>query len=176
MPTNIEIKARVENFAALLPVVAAMADSEPDHIDQDDTFFTCPNGRLKLRVLREGHGVLIFYRRADKLGPTPSFYIHSETSDPDGLRSVLALAYGDAGRVRKHRLVFHIGQAQVHLDQVDGLGEFLELEVAVGDTFTPDTAAAEAHRLIAAFGIEDESLVKGAYVDLLETAHTSPIR
>ncbi len=69
-------------------------------------------------------------------------------------------------------MVFQIGQTQVHLDRVDGLGEFLELEVAVGNTFTPDTAAAEAHRLVAVFGIADEALVKGAYVDLLENAHT----
>ena len=176
MPTNIEIKALVENFTSLLPVVAAMADSAPDHIDQDDTFFTCPNGRLKLRALGDGHGVLIFYRRADDLGPKSSFYVHSETSDPDGLRSVLALAYGAAGRVRKHRVVFQVGPAQVHLDRVDGLGEFLELEVAVGDIFTADTAEAEAHRLVAAFGIADEALVKGAYLDLLDAARASQVR
>lgn len=168
MRTNIEIKARVDDLQALLPRVAALADSGPTRVDQDDTFFACPNGRLKLRVLMDGSGVLIFYRREDARGPKPSFYVHSETSDPDGLRSVLATSFGEGGRVRKQRLVFHVGQARIHLDTVEGLGEFLELEIAVGDILTPEAAETEAHRLICALGIEDGALVKGAYLDLLE--------
>lgn len=170
MPTNIEIKVRVDSIEKLLPVVASMADREPEHVLQDDTFFSCPNGRLKLRGMGKSHGVLIYYRRADESGPKPSFYSHSETSDPDGLRVVLTDAYGQSGRVRKQRIVFHIGQARVHLDRVDGLGEFLELEVAVGETLAFDAAISEAHRLAAALGIEDAMLIKGAYVDLLEAA------
>ncbi|ALV47905.1 adenylate cyclase (plasmid) [Arthrobacter alpinus] len=168
MPTNIEIKARVASLATLLPLVASMADAGPEYVDQDDTFFVCPNGRLKLRVLDDVHGVLIFYRRADQHGPKSSFYIHSETADPDGLRSVLTLAHGETGRVRKHRIVFQIGHARVHLDRVEGLGEFLELEVSVGDKMEPEAAISEAHRLVAALGIDDGALVKGAYLDLLE--------
>lgn len=168
MPTNIEIKARVASLEELQPIVASLAEAGPEHVIQDDTFFSCPNGRLKLRVRGDGHGVLIYYRRADELGPKPSFFVHSETSDPDGLRAVLALAYGEAGRVHKDRMVFQVGQARVHLDRVEGLGEFLELEVAVGDTLDPDAAVSEAHRLLASFGIEEGALLKGAYLDLLE--------
>jgi len=176
MPTNIEIKARVDSLEKLLPVVASLANAGPEHVVQDDTFFSCPNGRLKLRVLRDGNGVLIYYRRADELGPKPSYYVHSETSDPDGLRAVLTDAYGEVGRVRKHRTVFRIGQTRVHLDLVDGLGEFLELEVTVGDTLEPDAAVSEAQRLVAAFGIEDGALVKGAYLDLLDAASATQVR
>lgn len=167
MPTNIEIKARVGSLEKLRPLVASLADAEPEHVVQDDTFFSCPNGRLKLRVLRDGHGVLIYYRRADEPGPKPSFYVHSETSDPEGLRAVLTEAHGEVGRVRKHRTVFQIGQTRVHLDRVAGLGEFLELEVTVGDMLEPDAAVSEAHTLLAALGIENSALVSGAYVDLL---------
>lgn len=170
MPTNVEIKARVDSLQTMLPVVAALADAGPEHVAQDDTFFTCPGGRLKLRAFSDDRGVLIYYRRADELGPKTSFYVHSETSDPDGLRSVLALAYGESGRVRKSRTVFRIGQARVHLDRVDGLGDFLELEVTVGDGLGPDAAMSEAHRLVAALGIEEGALTSGAYVDLLGPA------
>lgn len=170
MPTNIEIKARIDSIERLLPVVASIADEGQEHVLQDDSFFSCPNGRLKLRGLSNNHGVLIFYRRADEPGPKPSFYVHSEPSDPDGLRAVLTDAYGQVGRVRKHRIVFHIGQTRVHLDRVEGLGEFLELEVAVGDGLEPDAAISEAHRLVAALGIEDAALIEGAYVDLLAAA------
>jgi adenylate cyclase len=167
MPTNIEIKARVDSLDKLLPAVAALADIGPEHVVQDDTFFSCANGRLKLRVLSESHGILIHYRRADQPGPKPSYYTHSETSDPDGLRAVLTDAHGEVGRVRKHRTVFRIGQTRVHLDRVDGLGEFLELEVTVDDTMDPAAAVSEAHRLVAALGIEESALVNGAYLDLL---------
>jgi predicted adenylyl cyclase CyaB len=176
MPKNIEIKARVDSLQKLLPMVASLANAGPEHVVQDDTFFSCPNGRLKLRVLPDGHGVLIYYRRADELGPKPSFYVHSETSDPDGLRSVLTEAYGQVGRVRKHRTVFHIGQTRVHLDFVDELGEFLELEVTLGDTLKRDVAVSEAHRLLAVFGIEDDALEKGAYLDLLNAAGATQVR
>ena len=175
MPTNIEIKARVDSLAKLLPAVAALADAEPAHVVQDDTFFSCPNGRLKLRVFGEGHGVLIFYRRADEPGPKPSFYVHSETADPDGLRAVLTDANGEVGRVRKHRTVFRIGKTRVHLDRVDGLGEFLEVEVSIDDTLEYDAAVSEANRLLAVLGIEDSALVQGAYVDILATATFTPL-
>ncbi|MEZ2390644.1 class IV adenylate cyclase [bacterium RCC_150] len=176
MPTNIEIKARIDSIEKLLPVVASMADEGPEHVLQDDTFFSCPNGRLKLRGLSRNHGVLIYYRRADRPGPKPSFYVHSETSDPDGLRAVLADAYGEVGRVRKHRTVFRIGQTRVHLDRVDGLGKFLELEVTVDDTLESEAAISEAHRLVAALGIEESALVKGAYVDLLTAGSVTHAR
>jgi adenylate cyclase len=81
MPTNIEIKARIDSIERLLPVVASMANKGPEHVLQDDTFFSCPNGRLKLRTLSNSHGVLIYYQRADEPCPKPSFYVHSETSD-----------------------------------------------------------------------------------------------
>ncbi|ALO65441.1 adenylate cyclase [Arthrobacter alpinus] len=175
MPTNIEIKARVDSLDRLTSIVAALAEKAPDHVVQDDTFFDCPNGRLKLRAFPDGHGVLIFYRRDNELGPKPSFYVHCETSDPDGLRSVLALAYGKVGRVHKRRMVYHVGHTRVHLDRVDGLGDFVELEVPVDDALPADAAVSEAHRLIAKFGIAGGALVKGAYVDLLNAVNATPV-
>lgn len=168
MSTNIEIKARVGSLDELHPRVASLSDAAPEYLTQDDTFFTCPNGRLKLRVLDDGHGVLIFYRRSDELGPKPSFYVHSATADPDGLRQVLSLAYGESGRVRKQRTVFRAGHTAIHLDRVEGLGEFLELEVTVGDVLDAEAAIAEAGRLMSVLGIDEAALVKGAYLDLLQ--------
>ncbi|MCO1337765.1 adenylate cyclase [Kocuria polaris] len=166
MPTNIEIKARAGDPEGLRAAVAAMADAGPDVVEQDDTFFACPNGRLKLRVLGSARGVLIFYRRVDVPGPTSSYYVCSETSDPDGVRAVLAAANDEIGRVRKRRTVYRIGHTRVHLDAVEGLGDFVELEVPVDDAATPEGAYAEAHRLLGVLGIDAGSLVEGAYVDL----------
>ena len=101
---NIEIKARIESVSAVAEKANAIATEAPCTIFQDDTFFNCDNGRLKLRVFDNGSGQLIFYRRADQEGPKESFYVLSETSSPDSLREALSLAYGVTGRVRKKRL------------------------------------------------------------------------
>src|SRR5476649_1681510 len=109
MARNIEIKARVADLEALGARAAAIADSGPTFIAQDDTFFRCDNGRLKLRAFDDGRGELIFYRRADAGGPKESFYILSPTASPDTLREALTLAHGQAGRVRKLRALYLVG-------------------------------------------------------------------
>ena len=164
---NIEIKARVADLAAVEARAGAIADSGPEDIAQDDTFFDCPRGRLKLRELAPGQGQLIHYHRPDQGGPKLSDYVIAPTSDPAALREALTRAYGVAGRVRKHRRLYLAGRTRIHLDRVEGLGDFMELEVVLraGD----DTAGgeAEARRIMQALGVAEADLVEGAYVDLM---------
>lgn len=167
MARNIEIKARVASLAAVESLAAALSGKEPVAIAQNDTFFACPDGRLKLRAFSDGTGELIFYRRADDTGPKESFYVISPTSSPDTLRDALGLAYGVIGRVRKQRLLFMAGRTRIHLDRVEGLGEFLELEVVLRDGESAEAGMAEARELLASLRIAPEQLVSGAYLDLL---------
>ncbi|WP_202730184.1 class IV adenylate cyclase [Achromobacter xylosoxidans] len=167
MARNIEVKARVASLAAVESLAAALSGKEPVAIAQDDTFFACPDGRLKLRAFSDGTGELIFYRRADDTGPKESFYVISPTSSPDTLRDALGLAYGVIGRVRKQRLLFMAGRTRIHLDRVEGLGEFLELEVVLRDGESAEAGMAEARELLASLRITPEQLVSGAYLDLL---------
>lgn len=164
MARNIEIKARVASLAAVESLAAALSGKEPVAIAQDDTFFACPDGRLKLRAFSDGTGELIFYRRADDTGPKESFYVISPTSSPDTLRDALGLAYGVIGRVRKQRLLFMAGRTRIHLDRVEGLGEFLELEVVLRDGESAEAGMAEARELLASLRIAPEQLVSGAYL------------
>ncbi len=170
MPRNIEIKARVDDLAAVTRKAATLAPQGPTEIAQDDTFFRCENGRLKLRVFSETEGELIFYRRADRQGPKESFYVRSLTADPAGLRETLALAHGEIGRVVKARTLYLVGRTRIHLDRVLGLGNFLELEVVLEDGEPLEAGVIEAHRLMDALGIAPSQLVGGAYVDLLAQA------
>ena len=170
MARNIEIKARVADLAALTARAAAIADSGPVEIPQDDTFFDCANGRLKLREFENGHGQLIFYRRPDADGPKLSFYLLSPTESPATLREALTLANGQEGRVVKLRTLFMVGRTRVHLDRVQGLGDFMELEVVLADDECVDDGVREAHTLMARLGLEAECLVEGAYHDLLRAA------
>lgn len=166
MARNVEIKARITSVESLLPLTAALADEGPIEIRQDDTFFRCDHGRLKLRDFLDGTGELIFYRRADQPGPKESFYLRSATSTPEVLRESLTLAYGQAGRVVKNRTLFLVGRTRVHLDQVEGLGHFLELEVVLRENEPSESGVGEAQALMRRLGIEPHQLVEGAYVEL----------
>lgn len=167
MPRNIEIKARIESVEKLKQMTASITSGDPVEILQDDTFFQCDAGRLKLRAFVDGTGVLIFYRRADEKGPKESFYQTAPTNAPDALRDTLSLAYGQAGRVRKHRTVFTLGRTRIHLDSVDGMGDYLELEVVMADDEASEAGEQEAYEVMARLGVQKSQLVETAYVDLL---------
>lgn len=167
MPRNIEIKARIDSVGALLARVAAIADRGPIEISQDDTFFACDQGRLKLRAFSETEGELIFYRRDTRPGPKESFYLRSPTASPGSLRDALTQACGQRGQVRKQRTLFFAGRARIHLDQVEGLGAFLELEVVLDEGEAAAAGVEEAHALMARLGVAPSQLIDGAYVDLL---------
>ena len=166
MPRNIEIKAHIESVESFAPKAAAIATEGPFEIEQDDTFFRCDNGRLKLRVLAGGNGEVIFYRRSDQRAPKESLYLRAPTSAPETLRDALSMAYGVVGRVRKHRTLFLVGRTRVHLDKVEGLGHFLELEVVLGDGEPAEAGVREAHDLMQKLGIHASQLIGNAYVDL----------
>lgn len=167
MARNVEIKAHIESVEILMPRVAAIADQGPIDIFQDDTFFVCHSGRLKLRAFSKEEGELIFYRRANEQGPRESFYLRSPTSAPETLRDSLSLAYGQAGRVKKHRTLFLVGRTRVHLDRVAGLGHFIELEVVLEDGEPTEVGVREAEELMIKLGIESSRLIEHAYIDLL---------
>ena len=166
MARNVEIKARIESIESVFPKAAGIADEGPIEIVQDDTFFLCENGRLKLRAFSENEGELIFYRRSDQIGPKECFYLVSPTNSPGTLRESLSLAYGRSGRVRKKRTLFLAGRTRIHLDRVEGLGEFLELEVVLKDGEQVEAGEAVALDLMEKLGIRRDQLIEGAYVDL----------
>jgi len=168
MPANVEIKARIPSVQALLSLVRSLGDDEhPQLIHQDDTFFAVPNGRLKLRVFGDGSGELIHYRRTDVLGPKLSDYVLTPVPEPETLREALIRACGLLGRVRKERILVLAGPTRIHLDRVDGLGDFLELEVTLAEGQTEAEGTAIAQALMTQLGVTPDHLVSGAYLDLL---------
>lgn len=167
MSRNTEIKARVPDLRPVESRAQAIATGGPEDLFQDDTFFPCPRGRLKLRDFGDGSGQLIHYDRADEAGPKVSEYVISATAAPASLREALARAFGVLGRVVKRRRVYLVDRTRVHLDQVEGLGAFVELEVVLRDDEAPRDGEAVARELMAALGIQAGQLVTGAYLDLL---------
>ena len=168
MPRNVEIKARIHNPAELRARVALLADGPPRVLVQEDTFFQVPQGRLKLRLLSPTNGELIFYQRADQAGPKISTYTLVETDRPHQLKTVLEAAYGIRNSVRKTRQLYLVGRTRIHLDHVESLGHFLELEVVLAESEDPSVGEREAHDLMKKLDISARQLVEGAYLDLLE--------
>ena len=168
MARNVEIKARVRDRSALIARVQKIANGSPVELAQDDTFFVCANGRLKLRVFSQTQGELIFYRRDDSAAPKESQYTVTPTSDPLSLRENLAAALGECGRVRKTRTLFRVGRTRIHSDEVEGLGDFLELEVVLSENEAVAQGIAVARRIMEQLGIDEQDLIDKAYVDLLK--------
>jgi predicted adenylyl cyclase CyaB len=170
MPSNIEVKARARNFAEIKTRAEKLSDTRVEVIPQEDTFFNTPQGRLKLRVLLGEKGQLIYYTRPDQEGPKRSDYHISYTADPANLKRVLELAYGIRGVIRKTRYLYLVGQTRVHLDDVDGLGQFMELEVVMREGQSDAEGQAIAEGLLERLGVEKSDLLEGAYMDLLESS------
>lgn len=167
MPRNVEIKARVDDLEAVRARVTTLTSSSPEHLTQTDTFFLVPNGRLKLRELGDRTAELIFYDRPDQPGPKASTYTRCPVADATLLRSVLTASVGVRGVVEKEREVFLHEQTRIHLDRVEGLGTFLELEVAIGDDEPLSTGEAIARDILRFLDVGDDQLVAAAYIDLL---------
>ncbi|XP_046648013.1 uncharacterized protein LOC124338028 isoform X2 [Daphnia pulicaria] len=142
---NIEIKARINDVKAIVNKVAQLCKTEAEVIDQTDTFFKTENGRLKLREFKNGTGELIYYERPDTDGPKLSNYSKSMVTDPTSLKAVLQMA----------------------LDEVVGLGNFLELEVVLQDSQTPADGITTAQLLLEILGIPASDLLSGSYLDFL---------
>ncbi len=167
MNRNVEIKARVADPAGLAERTRSIADEGPFEIQQTDTFFVCDNGRLKLRVFSPDRCELIFYRRANVEGPKKSQYVIARGNEPATLLEALTLAYGQAGRVVKHRTLYRVGQTRIHLDQVEGLGNFMELEVVLRDGQSNSSGASIASEIMQQLGVQETDLIDKAYVDLI---------
>ncbi len=174
MPRNIEIKARIASVEALLPRARAVAGGEPQAIAQDDTFFRVPQGRLKLREFADGSAELIHYQRADGDAAKASDYVRVAVPEPAALREALARACGLLGRVRKQRLLLIARQGpfstRIHLDRVEGLGDYMELEVMLVDGQSDADGRAVAEALMRELGLHGAERIAGAYMDLLPAA------
>lgn len=167
MPSNIELKARIADSEATARLAASLSGAPPETIVQRDTFFRCSTGRLKLRETESGAGELISYVRTDVAGIKQSHYEIVPVADAAALRAVLRQALGETVVVEKTRRLYVVGQTRVHLDSVQGLGSFLELEVVL----QPGQAAAEGHEiagdLMRRLGVHESDLLATAYADML---------
>jgi homotetrameric cytidine deaminase len=163
---NVELKARDPDPETTLR--AALGHGAADHgmLRQRDTYFAAPGGRLKLRVQDDG-AQLIGYRRADEAQARLSAYHLADVPDPEATAAALDATLGITVEVVKRRRLLLWRDVRIHLDDVDGLGRWVELEAVA----PPDSDLAAEHAKVAelrdVLGIAGERVVAEGYAALL---------
>ncbi len=168
MAANIEFKARLHNVAEQERAAESLAGVAPEILFQRDTFFYSNHGRLKLREISGGEPHLIQYFRDDEAEVRRSDYLIVPVADPTMFVEAMDRAQGIRGVVRKVRKLWIVGQTRIHFDAVDGLGEFVELEVVLDDEQTDAEGKSVAEQIMQALDIRHDDIVECAYIDLIE--------
>jgi len=167
---NVELKAIDRDPARTLERAVALGARDDGVLVQRDTYFGVAHGRLKLREESPGAAHLIAYERSDEAVARESAYRIAAVDSPEELRAALAAAAGVRIVVDKRRRLLLWETVRIHLDEVAGLGAYVELEaVAEPDSDLSREAAQVAH-LREALGIADADVLEGSYADLLAPA------
>ncbi|KAL1506698.1 hypothetical protein ABEB36_006014 [Hypothenemus hampei] len=166
---NVEIKAKIKNLKTLLQFGKILAGREATIIKQHDTFYNAKKGRIKLRRLDAGQAELIFYDRPDVMGPKLCLFekVNVHPEQLSSMEQLLDTTLGSLIEVKKMRHLFIIGQTRLHIDEVENLGDFMELEVCLEPGQTPEDGDYIAKELMDKLGIQEEDLINCAYADLL---------
>lgn len=170
MARNIEIKACISDICSCGEIAEAITGGGPhEEVVQTDTYFNVPAGRLKLREFpyESNPSQLIFYARSDEAEPRRSDYHILEIYEPAALKDVLALALGVKAVVKKERTVYLFRNVRIHLDEVAGLGAFLELEAVLDEDNLEEEAKLSLGELMREFSIAKEDLLGDSYCELI---------
>ena len=166
---NIEFKARDPHPAQTLKRCQEIGAVEVGILPQRDTYFTVPHGRLKLREQEPGPAMLVQYLRADEAGARTSTYVLVEISDPPAVKRALASSLGIACVVEKERRLFLWEETvRIHLDRVEGVGEFVEIEAVAPAESSLEREREQAERLRLLLEIDPSELVASSYADLFQ--------
>jgi predicted adenylyl cyclase CyaB len=166
--TNLEIKARCQDLAAARDVVLRLATSHPGVDEQTDTYFVTRAGRPKLRQSSLSGDQLIPYLRPDQAGPKRADYQILPVPDAAHLKRSLGEMLGVHRVVRKRREIFLVDNVRIHLDEVEGLGTFLELEAVYdGSAASEVEQRRKVAELMRELGVVEADLVEISYEGLL---------
>ncbi len=160
----IELKARLDFLDTTREKIFIMGARKHGTYHQRDTYFNTLKGRLKIRDIKEESiSKLVYYEREDTQKPKTSDIIILEIEDSETLSAILERAFGTRVTVNKRREIYHYEGTQIHLDEVDGLGTFIEFERKI-QNLKEDRRVLE--ELMERLEIKKDSLISGSYSDL----------
>lgn len=164
---NVEIKARCNNHSFIRAYLKTHDAVFKGTDVQTDTYFNVNDGRLKLR---EGNieNNLIYYNRNNQAGPKSSHFHLVKIEDVNGVKEVLESSCGIKMIVRKRREIYYIENVKFHIDEVPGLGAFIEIEAGnILANKTESELLDQCNFYLKEFGIKEEDLVAESYSDML---------
>ena len=164
---NIEVKARLHNLPAARHVAEALPTQRLGIEDQIDTYFRCTTGRLKLRQINGQPAQLVWYTRPSDPRPKASDYHLVPVPQPEMLIAALRAALGIVNVVHKRREIYLWRNVRIHLDDVEGLGQFLEFEAVLSPEIDESVGHEQLESLMARFNVRPEDLLAGSYTDLI---------
>ncbi len=167
MPLNVEIKARCDNPEKIRSILKEHNARFIGIDNQVDTYFSVPQGRLKLRQGNIENN-LIFYNRANTSEPKSSEVILYSSQHPALLKRILSAALGVKVEVKKQREIYFIENVKFHIDIVEGLGSFVEIEAQDADgSHSEQELWEQCNYYMHLFGIESKQLISVSYSDML---------
>lgn len=167
MHINLEIKAFCDNRNEIREILKSKNADFKGMDHQIDTYFNVHYGRLKLREGNiENH--LIHYQRDDQEGPKQSDVLLFKTKPGSALKEILGRSMGILVVVDKKREIYFIDNVKFHLDQVEGLGNFAEIEAIDEDgNLGKEKLLEQCKYYLQLFDIDQEDLVPVSYSDLM---------
>jgi predicted adenylyl cyclase CyaB len=164
---NIELKARLVDYDAASRVASTIATKRLGTQHQVDTYFRCVSGRLKLRQIDGLRSELIAYARPNEDGPKASDYHLVPVANPETLKAALAASLGILTIVEKRREIFLYHNVRIHLDDVAGLGRFLEFEAVLGPSIDEAAGRMQINALMRHFAISPSDLLANSYGEMI---------
>ena len=165
MPRNLEVKAKIRSVREAQETARSINATFEGTLHQVDTYFNVPRGRLKSREINGARAELIFYERDEQSKHRESNYRVFPCAEISLLKEILEKSLGIRATVRKKRELFMYNSTRIHLDEVENLGSFLELESPVEESM--EKAQEVVAFLVREFNLQDTDFVLGSYVDLL---------
>ncbi|MDO8590781.1 MAG: class IV adenylate cyclase [bacterium] len=165
---NVEIKAKCLDHNKVRRVLKSQGADFRGTDHQVDTYFKVNSGRLKLR---EGNieNFLIYYDRENKEGPKESKIILFKNNPDSTLKDILINANGILTVVDKKREIYFIKNVKFHIDIVESLGSFIEIEAIDKDgSLGKDKLYVQCQEYMKLLGISESDLISGSYSDLLK--------
>ena len=166
---NIELKAKLRDRRKAVELCNRREGFRfAGEFEQIDTYFRVSRGRFKLRVCQPGETYLVYYERENRPDIKGCDY-HIEFVDP-GLWEILSKALEIVAEVKKIRTLYLWENVRIHLDRVEGLGNFLEFEAVLGEGDTEEEGFRKVEELKSLFEVGEQDLIEGSYLEMVLTS------
>jgi len=167
----VELKARVGDHSFLRKSLSALGAEHMGTFQQTDSYFRVPEGRLKLREVKDNDTAeLIYYEREDIAGPKSDDAFLLRVQEPEELKRILKKILAPLVVVEKVREIYWHKGTQIHLDTVENLGKFVEFERQTSDD--PESIRKDRQslqKLMEKLEIDPNNLESLSYSDLIQT-------